>query len=118
MSKALRRARHEGRTGLKTPDQAEQQKRIKLDECSNAPFFSVVATGNYRPPASARALEISENEIYLITKWNKEGPYWWGIDAYRPDRQGLIWTKGMQPYTGDLPEEASDIAAKLRSGDL
>jgi hypothetical protein len=51
-------------------------------------------------------------DIFLITSYNKVG-YWWGVSVYDLDRQGWIPSSLVQPFTGEVPSEASDLKTKL-----
>jgi hypothetical protein len=57
-------------------------------------------------------LDLFAGDIFLITSYNKVG-YWWGVSVYDLDRQGWIPSSLVQPYTGEVPSEASDLKTKL-----
>ena len=71
---------------------------------ANEPFIAS-GKGDY-------CLDLFAGDIFLITSYNKIG-YWWGVSVYDLDRQGWIPSSLVQPYTGEVPEEASELKRKL-----
>ena len=57
-------------------------------------------------------IDLLEGDIFLITYFNKLG-YWWGVSVYDLDRQGWIPSSLVQPYTGEVPDEAISLREKL-----
>ena len=57
-------------------------------------------------------INLFEGDIFLITYFNKLG-YWWGVSVYDLDRQGWIPSSLVQPYTGEVPDEATILKEKL-----
>ena len=59
------------------------------------------------------SLDLNEGDIFLVTKYNKVG-YWWGVSVYDLDRQGWFPSTFVQPYTGEVPEDASELCSQIK----
>ena len=53
-------------------------------------------------------LDLNQGDIFLVTKYNKVG-YWWGVSVYDLNTQGWFPSTFVQPYTGEVPPEASEL---------
>ena len=87
----------------------------KTEETAKSPYFTVVVT---KPVASDKpnTLSTSENEILIVTQWNRRG-YWWGIKAYDPSVAGWFLSDNTQPYVGEIPEKGMDVIERLKRGE-
>lgn len=74
------------------------------------PFFVLVDQILISNDASC--LDLNEGDIFLVTKYNKVG-YWWGISIYDLNRQGWFPSTFVQPYTGEITEEAQEFLEKI-----
>jgi hypothetical protein len=74
------------------------------------PFYVVVS----QPFASntVNVLDLQEGDIFICTMYNKIG-HWWGVSVYDLQRQGWFPSTLVQPYAGEVPEEASDFLMKI-----
>ena len=59
-------------------------------------------------------LDLNDGDIFIVTKYNKVG-YWWGVSVYDLNRQGWFPSTFVQPYTGEVPEEASEFVKLIKS---
>lgn len=59
-------------------------------------------------------LDLNEGDIFLVTKYNKVG-YWWGVSIYDLNRQGWFPSTFVQPYTGEVTEEAQELLSKIKT---
>ena len=59
-------------------------------------------------------MDLNEGDIFLTTHYNKIG-YWWGVSVYDLDRQGWFPSIFVQPYTGEVPEEATKLESTLKA---
>lgn len=85
---------------------------VTSESSSLNPFYVVVSEpmmGN-----GENCLDLNEGDIFLTTRYNKVG-YWWGVSVYDLNNQGWFPSTFVQPYTGEVPEEASELAAQLRA---
>jgi hypothetical protein len=74
--------------------------------------FYVVANDNFLASGGDHCIDLFAGDIFLITSYNKVG-YWWGVSVYDLDRQGWIPSSLVQPYTGEVPDEASALKRRL-----
>ena len=76
------------------------------------PFYVVVDQIFLSNDASS--LDLNDGDIFIVTRYNKVG-YWWGVSVYDLDRQGWFPSTFVQPYTGQVPQEASEFVQRIRS---
>ena len=75
------------------------------------PFYVIVSQnmiGN-----GDTCLDLTEGDIFICTYYNKIG-YWWGVSVYDLQRQGWFPSTFVQPYTGEVPEEAAGFVTQLQ----
>lgn len=75
------------------------------------PFYVVV--DQVMISSGQNCLDLNEGDIFIVTRYNKVG-YWWGISAYDLDRQGWFPSAFVQPYTGEVPDAAAELVAKMK----
>ena len=76
----------------------------------NRPFYVLVdQTLSANDP---NCLSLGEGDIFLVTKYNKVG-YWWGVSVYDLTVQGWFPSTFVQPYTGEVPNEASRLFSSI-----
>jgi hypothetical protein len=83
---------------------------IKSNNVSRS--FYIVVNDNFLASGGDHCVDLFAGDIFLITSFNKIG-YWWGVSVYDLDRQGWIPSSLVQPYTGEVPEEASELKRRL-----
>jgi len=57
-----------------------------------------------------------DGDIFLVTSYNKVG-YWWGVSVYDLQRQGWFPSSFVQPYTGEVPDEARQFCEHIKAQD-
>lgn len=75
------------------------------------PFYVVV--DQVMISSGHHCLDLNEGDIFIVTRYNKVG-YWWGVSVYDLDRQGWFPSALVQPYTGDVPDEAAALVARIK----
>lgn len=94
----------------KVPSAAMAQ-TVTSESSALRPFLVVVSEpliGN-----GESCLDLSDGDIFLTTHYNKVG-YWWGVSVYDLNRQGWFPSTFVQPYTGEVPPEASELRETLQ----
>lgn len=76
------------------------------------PFYVVVS----QPFLSnaPNVLDLHDGDIFICTFYNKVG-HWWGISVYDLQRQGWFPSTLVQPYAGDVPDDAAIFVEKIKS---
>lgn len=93
------------------PTEEEGSPFVTSNSAVERPFYVLV---EQQLLASGEAcLELCEGDIFLVTKYNKVG-YWWGVSVYDLDRQGWFPSTFVQPYTGEVPEEATQLFEAIK----
>ncbi len=75
------------------------------------PFYVVVSQ-----PFMSNAqnvLDLHEGDIFICTFYNKVG-HWWGVSVYDLQRQGWFPSTLVQPYAGEVPQEATDFFERIQ----
>ena len=85
---------------------------VTPDSAVARPFYVVVDQTTMS--SGENCLDLNSGDIFLVTKFNKIG-YWWGVCVYDLNRQGWFPSTFVQPYSGEVPEEASELCARLKA---
>lgn len=75
------------------------------------PFYVIVS----QPFMSntQNVLDLHDGDIFICTFYNKVG-HWWGVSVYDLQRQGWFPSTLVQPYAGEVPEEAAEFLSKIK----
>ena len=79
--------------------------------CDGA-FYVIVTQCMMVGNGDGNCLDLNEGDIFICTYFNKIG-YWWGVSVYDLQRQGWFPSTFVQPYTGEVTEEAADLVKQL-----